>query len=297
VDPVVQVPARINDLTVANLGASGTAILSYGPSVTTNIKIRNSYGTNIVLKNNCVVDGGSISAGNATGVSFLGSNNSVNQIQLGDSITTPFVEAAGAVNNVFTTAPPTDIELLPAPLCTTAPVLSGTAMVGKQIASTYGLWNEGGLRHTWTFTRNGVAIPSATDRTFPRYDIIASDAGATLGVEVKANKVGFVSGKASGGETAPVALAGQLEATTAPSLTGIPSPGKYVTLNKGSWTPTPQTQEVAWLVDGIVVAGVLTNSYQVRSTDPGKTLSARVTAGRPGWKSGVAITPGLMMTK
>ncbi len=390
VDPLVQVPARIQDLTVTNLNSSGSAILSHGPSITTNITIRNSFGPNIVLNNNCIVEGGSISAGNAIGVSFLGSNNVVNRIQLGESVTTPFVEAVGAVNNVFTTAPPTDITLLPAPRCTTAPVLSGTATVGQQIASTYGTWNEAGIRHSWTFTRNGVPITGAVNRTYPRYDLIAADAGAVLGVTVtvtkpgfepgmadssktatvalagplkattapvlsgtamvgqqisssygvwnqpnlqhtwtftrngipiagavdrtypryditvadagavlgvvvRASKAGWISGTADGGKTAPIALAGPLKATTAPSITGMPTVGSYLTINKGTWTPTAQKLEVAWLINGQVLAGVTTNTFRVRSTDPGKTITARVTASREGWKSGVATTPGVVM--
>lgn len=180
---------------------------------------------------------------------------------------------------------------------TTAPVLSGTAMVGQQISSSYGVWNQSNLQYTWTFTRNGVPITGAIDRTYPRYDITAADAGAVLGVVVRASKAGYISGTADGGKTAPVALAGPLKATTPPSITGTPTVGSYLTINKGSWTPTAQKLEVAWLINGQVLAGVTTNTFRVRSTDPGKTISARVTASRAGWKNGVATTPGILMRK
>lgn len=295
VSSLVKVPAQIRDVAISDLQASGTAILSSGPSRSENVTIRNSFGTNIVLSSNCVVIGGSISAGNPVGVKFLGSHNRVSEIQLGESVTTPYVEASGAIDNQFSTAPPTDIEMLPAPVCIDAPSITGISQVGQQLACGYGVWNQSNLRLTWTWTRDGVPISGAVERTYPRYDLTASDLGCRIGVEIRAYKTGFDTGMFRAGSTEPVAPAPALVPTTKPYLSGSLSVGSYITVNKGVWSPTAQSLVVEWIVNGVVVAGLTTSTYRVRSTDVGSTISARITARRSGYLDGVYTIPPLTM--
>lgn len=295
VSSAVMVRTEIRDVVISDLKASGKAILSNGPSRSQNVKIRNCYGPNIELSNNCIVIGGSISAGSPVGVNFVGSNNTVTDIQLGASVTTPYTESLLSVNNQFSTAPPTDIELLPAPVCTSLPSLSGTAQVAKQISSSYGVWNQADVKLTWSWTRNGTPIAGAVDRTYPRYDVVAADLGCRIGVEVRAYKAGFVTGSARAPETDPVAPAPPLTPTTVPTLSGTRTVGSYITVNKGTWNPSPQKLVVAWVVDGQVVPNLATNTYRVSTADVGRSLSARVTASRTGWLDGVYTTPPITM--
>jgi hypothetical protein len=295
ISSVVQVPAQIRDVAISDLQASGTAILSSGPSRSENVTIRNSYGPNIVLSSYCVVRGGSISAGNAIGVKFVGSHNRVSEIQLGESVTTPYVESADSIDNQFSTAPPTDIELLPPPICTQDPGISGVAQVGQQLACGYGVWNQSNLRLSWTWTRDGLPIPGASERTYPRYDVTAADLGRRIGAVVRAYKTGFETGIVQTTETEAVAPAPALVPTAAPSLSGTPSVGSYVTVNKGTWTPSAQSITVEWLLNGAIVAGLTTNSYRVRSSDVGSTIAVRVTAKRSGYLDGVYTTAEVTM--
>lgn len=297
VSSVVREPATISDLIIKDLNASGTAILSYGPSRSTNVTIRNSFGPNIVLSEGCVVKGGSINAGNSIGVHFLGSGNIVENIQLGDSVTTPFLEDKKATNNIFITAPPTDIELLPAPHCISIPTIKGDSRVGGQISSAYGIWDEDGLEYSWSFTRDGEFIKGAVGRTNPRYDVVPADVGTVLAVEVTVTKAGFENGTADGGQTSPVVPAGPIEGKRKPSLSGVPSVGNYLYLDKGAWTPWPEETATAWLVNGKVVAGVTTDAFFLRTADVGKTIAARVTASRQGWLDAVDTTRGVEVGK
>jgi hypothetical protein len=291
----VTVPSQIRDVYIVDLKSSGRAILSEGPSNSQNLKIRNCFGPNIVLSNNCSVIGGSISAGSPVGISFLGSNNSVTDIQLGASVTTPYIEGQSSSNNLFTTAPPLDIEPLPAPVCTQLPSIAGIPKVATQISSSYGVWNLPDLKLTWTWTRNGTPIPGASERGYPRYDIVAADLACRLGVEVRAYKVGFLAGTATASATDAVSPADALVPTVLPYLSGARTVGSYITVNKGTWNPGAQGLVVAWLVDGSVVPGLTTNTYRVATADKGRTISARITASRTGWLNGVYSTVPVTM--
>lgn len=295
VSAIVRVPAQIRDVAISDLQASGTAILSSGPSRSQNVTIRNSYGPNIVLSSNCVVLGGSISAGNPIGVKFLGSHNHVSEIQLGESVTTPYVEVTGVVDNYFDTAPPVDIQPLPAPVCIEAPGITGVPQVAQQLACGYGVWNQSNLRLSWTWMRDGVPIAGAVERTYPRYDVTASDVGRRIEAEVRAYKTGFDTGVFRTVPTEPIAPAPALVPTSKPYLSGSLSVGSYVTVNKGVWSPTAQSLVVEWIVNGTVVEGLTTSTYRVRSTDVGGTLSARITARRAGYLDGVYTIPPLTM--
>jgi hypothetical protein len=205
VSSVVAAGTTIKDVSISYLKPSGTAVLCSAPTTITNVTIRDCYGTNIILKSNCRVIGGSISAGNSAGVSFLGSNNSVESIQLGSSVTTPYIQAAGTTNNFFSSVALVG-GLLPAPTATAAPTLSGTAARGQQLAAGYCSWSVGPVVQTWNWFRDGVAIPTATGRTNPRYDVVTADVGKKLSVNVVAKRTGYVDGRSPTKTSAVVAM-------------------------------------------------------------------------------------------
>ena len=288
--------ADIRDVSITNLQPSGTALFLNSPSDATNVTIRDCYGTNIVLSDNCHITGGSISAGNSVGVNFLGSNNIVEQIQLGASVKTPFVEAAGATGNTFSTSPPDSIQPLPAPQATTAPSITGTLVVGNQLLAKFGKWDVGPVIYTYTWSRDGVILGNAVERDNPKYDLVSGDMGKRMTVTVTARRTGYADGVASSPSTDPIQPGAALTPTTAPALSGTPKVGTYLSVTAGTWSPAAQSTSVAWAVDGVVVAGQTSARYQVKSVDVGKSIAAIVTAKRTGWTNGSFTTPGKTAT-
>lgn len=286
----VTTPPTIEDVQFLNLKASGTAVLCAAPAVVRRPFIRDCYGENIVLSRNCRVEGGSISAGNPTGVRFNGSNNVVVDIQLGASVTTPYVESAGASNNSFSAAPPVDIVDLPAPYALSLPTITGTPSVGTRLGSTPGTWSMSNLSLSYQWLRGTTEIPLAKYTT---YVLTSQDAGQQISLRISASRVGYATGSARA--AAVTALNGDaLTATTQPTVTGTPQPGAWITMSNGVWSPGATAWKYEWLLDGAVVA--TGNRTQVKSAWVGKKVSARVTASRDGWNPGVATTPAVTVS-
>jgi hypothetical protein len=67
----------------------------------------------------------------------------------------------------------------------TAPVISGTVVVGGTLTVSNGTWNTSGLDYEYEWQRNGVAIPNATGSS---YVVTTADVGKKLGVVLVASK-------------------------------------------------------------------------------------------------------------
>lgn len=290
----VAVPPTIEGVTISDLWPSGNGILALSPIVMRDVHIRDCAWVNIILQSNSTVTGGSISAGHPTGVEFRGSNNSVTGISLGESVTTPFVESAGASNNVFRASGERP-ALLAAPESTALPTITGNLAVKSELTASTGSWSRTGLKYTWTWRRNNEEIPGAVQRTNPRYIVSTADQGARLSVEVTARRVGYADGRALSLPTAEIGSTGQIKTTTTPVLSGTAQAGKFLYVSKGEWDPYPSKVSFQWLLDGATIAGATSGSYQVRAADSGKSVTARVTAEKAGYLTGVHEPPGIVV--
>lgn len=292
--PVVAVAATVDGTIVSYIKASGSALLANGPVNATNLDIIDCFGDNIVLTKNSTVTNSSIRGGGSVGVRFKGSNNSVTGLKLGKNIVTPYVEEAGAINNVFTPSAESP-TLLPAPKSTKPPTVAGSYQVGQQLSITSsGAWDIAGVKFVYSWFRDGVPIGNATEREYRTYDIISTDLDKTLTVKVIARRAGYEDGSVSTAGT-KVTLGNALVPTTKPTITGTPKAGQKLTANKGTWSPAAQSVGTVWLVNGVVVA-TGTGTYTVKSSDAGKKISARLTANRTGWASGTYTTPTVTAT-
>jgi hypothetical protein len=293
---VVTLAGSVSGVAISYLQPSGTALLCNGPVAVSDVSIRDCYGTNIVLASNSTVRGGSISAGSSVGVQFNGSYNSVDGLQLGESVTTPYIEAAGVTGNTFTSAAPTDIEKLPAPYSVTVPAIAGIFAVGQQVQSSAGKWNiTSPLTYTYSWYRDGVAIGGASARTHPKYDVVSADLGKRLTVKVTADRAGYAQGSATSAPSEAVAAGAALVATTPPATTGTLAVGSYIQVSNGAWNPAAQSWSYQWLVDGVAVSGLVANRVQIQSAWAGKSVVARVTAKRTGWTNGTADAAAVRM--
>ncbi|RFA14540.1 hypothetical protein B7R21_06235 [Subtercola boreus] len=294
INPLVAIAPTVDGTIISYLKPSGTALLADAPVIATNLDIRDSYGTNIILASGSTVTGGSINAGGAIGVQFRGSNNTVTGIKLGSNITTPYTEDSGATNNVFTASTESAAPFA-APTATTKPSVSGDFRVGEQLSVNDGTWSIGPLTYYFTWMRNGVALSNATNRTYRTYDLVSGDLNAVMTVRVVAKRAGYQDGTADTEGTVPIGAGQALVPTTQPVLSGTPKAGQTLTVTRGTWDAAAQSTKTAWYTNGIA-NGTTGTTYLVKKGDLGKTVTVTVTASRTGFENGTFTPPGKTIT-
>ncbi len=85
---------------------------------------------------------------------------------------------------------------------------------------------------------------------------------------------------------------------TRPSVTGTPTLGKKLWVDRGTWDPAPVSNAVQWLRDGAAISGATGSSYTVTKSDLGRSISARVTVRGPqGYTRTSATTAAVSVRK
>ena len=139
-------------------------------------------------------------------------------------------------------------------LVTGVPVVTSPAAPkpGVVLTTSTGTWDLSGLRFSYQWMRDGVAIPLATSRT---YVLTVADASHDVTVEVTAKKPGLQDSAAAVSDPATI---GQLPAPVAvknsvitSSTTGLPAGNVRYTLTMGTWNIPGATWHVNWYVDGV----------------------------------------------
>jgi hypothetical protein len=118
-------------------------------------------------------------------------------------------------------APPAP-QPLPAPAASTAPRITGTAMVGRTLRATTGTWDVDGVTLARQWLVGGRPVAGATG---PTYTVRAADVGKPVSVRVSARSAGRPDGAATSAATARVAKARTTTRVTAP---GTARPGRGV---------------------------------------------------------------------
>jgi hypothetical protein len=197
---------------------------------------------------------------------------------------------ATATNAAGTTtaasSPTAQVAPKPAPVNTTPPSISGTAMVGRTLQADDGRWNPSTVSLTRRWQRcdqqgNGcVDISAATGTT---YFPTTTDTGATLRVRVTAAD-GSLTTSASSAATGTVAAAPPVT-NSPPAVSGMAQHGVTLTSTEGTWTSQVSfTTGRQWLrcdqTGGscTAIAGATASTYTPTATDVGATLRLRVTA-------------------
>jgi surface antigen len=165
------------------------------------------------------------------------------------------------------------------PLRATAnPTVAGTAKVGVPLRATSGAWSPAGsYRYQWY--ASGVAIAGATATTFTPG---AAQLGRALQVRVTASRASYVSGAATSAATKPTA-AGTRTVTAAPTISGTAQVDQVLTVNPGSYAPTPSSVALQWLADGVAIPGATGTTFRPAQAVAEKRLSVRVTTASPGY--------------
>ncbi|GAB2881861.1 hypothetical protein GCM10027026_36140 [Myroides odoratimimus subsp. xuanwuensis] len=77
--------------------------------------------------------------------------------------------------------------------------------------------------------------------------------------------------------------------TAPPAVEGTPAVGTTLRASAGAWKPVA-TPSVQWLADGAVIPGATAETFTPTRQQRGKQLSVRVTATRPGYVAGSAVS-------
>jgi putative cell wall-binding protein len=165
------------------------------------------------------------------------------------------------------------------------PTISGDAQVGEILTAQPGTWGPGAVDLTYQWTRDGVAIPSATAST---YQLAAADLGALIAVVVS----GASDGTHLADSISPV-TAEVVEGTITPgtvSIDGTSQVGLELTADVGTWDPADVTFSYVWQSNGAAIDGETASSYTPTADQEGKTISLVVTGSKAGYTDATANT-------
>lgn len=173
------------------------------------------------------------------------------------------------------------IHFLDLPLTNTrAPSISGTLQVGQTLTANYGRWANSPSTYAAQWLAAGVPIPGATK---PTYVVTPDVRTKKLTLQVTATRTGYKSVTAVSATTAAVAF-GQFEAVKPPEITGPAEVDAVLSVDPGTWAPSPSASTVQWLADGKEIPGATDWKLPVVQDQIDAQITARVTAKVYGYK-------------
>jgi surface antigen len=164
-------------------------------------------------------------------------------------------------------------EAAQAPVNTSAPAITGTPQVGRELTCTNGSWSGTPMIvYAYQWLRDGAALPLAVTSA---YTVESIDEGHLLSCLVTATN-------GAGSTVAPTAAVTVLALPTntlAPTVEGVPKAASVVTCAKGAWAGSPiERYGYEWLLNAAPIPGATDAQYAVRAEDEGSSLSCKVTA-------------------
>ncbi len=198
------------------------------------------------------------------------------------------VTATGVGGSTTVSSAPT-AAIAPAPIANTAlPTVTGTALVGSQLADARGSWTGTISSYSTQWLRcdatgaNCVAISGATNS---HYTLQLADLAHTVRVQVTATGPGG-STTAKSAQTA-VVRAVSIANTGLPATSGAAVAGTQLASAKGSWTGTITGYAYQWLTCNASggsctpISGATNSHYTLHDGDVGHTILFQVTATGP----------------
>ena len=169
---------------------------------------------------------------------------------------------------------------------TTAPAVTGTLEVGRQLTGSTGVWTGSApMTYAYQWYRcdgGGAHCSSVHGATKPTYRLVAADVGKTIGFTVNATDATGAKQPAYASLVGPVVVSGaKLASTAQPQVT---AQGQTATVDAGTWTAAPASTTVQWErcnANGricVAIAGATSTTYTATSADAGHMLVALVTA-------------------
>ena len=211
---------------------------------------------------------------------------------LGDTITVS-VTATNAGGQNTATSPataPIGPATSSAPSDTTAPSISGEAVVGSTLTAGPGSWSDPSATFSYAWQRCDAtgACTTIDGASSATYTLTSDDLGDTITVSVTATNAGGQN-TATSPATAPIgpATSSAPSDTTAPSISGEAVVGSTLTAGPGSWSDPSATFSYAWRrcdATGActTIDGASSATYTLTSDDLGDTITVSVTATNAG---------------
>ena len=183
------------------------------------------------------------------------------------------------------------VTLIPAPVNTALPAVSGSPVEGQTLSATTGSWEGSPTSYTYQWedcSTAGQACTNIVKATSSTYKLASTDVGHTLRVVVTATNTGG-STKATSAATATVTPVPAPPVNTAlPAVSGSAVEGQTLSATTGSWEGSPTSYTYQWEdcnTSGEACANIskaTSSTYKLTSTDVGHTLRVVVTATNTG---------------
>lgn len=158
------------------------------------------------------------------------------------------------------------------------PKISGTAMVGRTLTATAGVWSPTPTI-TYRWLLDGVAVSGATAATWA---VPVSALGKRVTVEVTAKRSGYRTTTVTSAATGAIAPA-TLTVPSSISISGTRTVGNTLTVIPGTWGPAPVSFAYQWMRDGKTIVGATSKSYTLTSADGAKAISVRIAGKKTGY--------------
>jgi len=199
------------------------------------------------------------------------------------------VLASNAVGSAasYSLSAPTSV-VIPAgrPAIVIAPVVTGTAGVGRHLSTTHGTWTNQPAGYVYKWQRctstgsNCFNIPNATSAT---YTLVLADLGHEIrSVVLASNAVGSAASYAPSAPTSVVLHTPTV--ITPPKLLGVAAVGRYLSVSTGTWNYSPAHYAYQWFrctslgTSCVKIVGATRAAYLLTAADAGHKLKAYVTA-------------------
>lgn len=166
------------------------------------------------------------------------------------------------------------------------PTISGTPTVDETLTAAAPAWTPSPATISYQWLADGTPIEGATGLT---HKLSAADLGKTITFAVTGTKGGYADATATSDATAAVAAA-TLTAPTAVDVTGDRVVGSTLSVDHGTWAPTPDSYSYRWLRDGVAIDNATKTTYTLTAADQGKTITAEVTASKAGYTDKTATS-------
>ena len=165
---------------------------------------------------------------------------------------------------------------------TGVPTISGTVQVGETLtADTSGIADEDGIddvEFSYQWLADDTDIDGATSST---YTLTASEQGQTVQVRVTFTDDAENEETLTSEATAAVAAKVNSPATGLLTITGTPQVGQTLTADTSAIEDADGLEDVSyeyqWIAGGTDIDGATSSSYELTSSEQGKTIQVRVT--------------------
>lgn len=165
------------------------------------------------------------------------------------------------------------------------PRVVGVPQVGSPLSAGPGTWKPASTV-AFQWLANGIAVVGARVQTFTP---TVAQLGKAIAVKVTATRAGYTAGSETTAPTAPV-VRGLTTNVAAPTLSGDPLVEEVLTATSGSWSPVPETTEVRWRANGVVLEGRTGPTLQLDQSLVGKKITVVEVARRDGYSMAKATS-------